>query len=220
MLVKPRKAVTFIFLLCASFLSGYGWSADWYVSANGSNNNPGDSQSAPFATMAKAMSVTAPGDTVYVMDGIYRNSGYGSGIDGSNLTNGNVLRITKSGSPGAPITLRNVEGHKPKIQFDGAGGINFAPNTGYITIEGFEIEGPSQSITYNQAIADRNYKILVAEDGDASTSYQNNYFSGRGIYGYGPHSNIIVRNNVVHDTPGSGIRFNDSDYMTIEYNEV
>ena len=71
--------------------------------------------------------MTVPGDTVYVMDGIYRNSGYGSGIDGSNLTNGNVLRITTSGSPGAPITLRNLEGHNPKIQFDGAGGINLAP---------------------------------------------------------------------------------------------
>jgi len=220
MLLKCLKAATFVFSLCTGFLSGFGWSADWYVSAGGSNGNSGDSQSAPFATMTKAMSMTAPGDTVYVMDGIYKNSGYGSGIDGSNLTNGNVLRITTSGSPGAPITLRNLEGHKPKIQFDGAGGINFAPNTSYITIEGFEIEGPSQSITYDQAIADRNYKIAVAEDNDANTSYQNNYFSGRGIYGYGPHSNVIVRNNVVHDTPGSGIRFNDSDYMTIEYNEV
>ena len=220
MLLKRLKAATFVFSLCTGFLSGFGWSADWYVSADGSNGNSGDSQSAPFATMTKAMSMTAPGDTVYVMDGIYRNLGYGSGIDGSNLTNGNVLRITTSGSPGSPITLRNLEGHNPKIQFDGAGGINLAPNTGYITIEGFEIEGPSQSITYDQAIADRNYKISVAEDDDANTSYRNNYFSGRGIYGYGPHSNVIVRNNAVHDTPGSGIRFNDSDYMTIEYNEV
>ena len=220
MLLRRLKAATFVFSLCTGFLLESGWSADWYVSADGSNNDSGDTQSTPFATMTKAMSMAAPGDTVYVMNGIYRNSDYGSGIDGSNLTNGNVLRITTSGSPGAPITLRNLEGHKPKIQFDGAGAINFAPNTSYITVEGFEIEGPSQSITYDQAIADRSYKIAVAEDDDANTSYQNNYFSGRGIYGYGPHSNIIVRNNIVHDTPGSGIRFNDSDYMTIEYNEV
>jgi poly(3-hydroxybutyrate) depolymerase len=220
MLLKRLKAATFVFSLCTGFLLESGWSADWYVSADGSNNDSGDTQSTPFATMTKAMSMAAPGDTVYVMNGIYRNSDYGSGIDGSNLTNGNVLRITTSGSPGAPITLRNLEGHKPKIQFDGAGAINFAPNTSYITVEGFEIEGPSQSITYDQAIADRSYKIAVAEDDDANTSYQNNYFSGRGIYGYGPHSNVIVRNNIVHDTPGSGIRFNDSDYMTIEYNEV
>jgi parallel beta-helix repeat protein len=210
----------FISLALTAFSALKIIAAEYYVSENGSNSNSGASESEPFLTIAKAMNLTSPGDTVYVMDGTYRNTGYGSGIDGSDFTNGNVVRITTSGAEGAPITLRNLEGHKPKIQFDGSGGINFAPNTGYIIIDGFEIEGPSQFITYDQAIADRNYKIEVAEDDDASTSYGNNYFSGRGIYGYGPHSNVIVRNNIVHDTPGSGIRFNDSDYMTIEYNEV
>ena len=38
--------------------------------------------------------------------------------------------------------------------------------------------------------------------------------------GYGAHHHIIIRNNIVHDTPGSAIRFNDSDHITIEYNEV
>ncbi len=217
-----HKLITSIFISLAltAFSSLKIIAAEYYVSENGSNSNSGGSESDPFLTIAKAMNLTSPGDTVYVMDGTYRNTGYGSGIDGTDLTNGNVVRITTSGAAGAPITLRNLEGHKPKIQFDGSGGINFAPNTGYIIIDGFEIEGPSQFITYDQAIADRNYKIQVAEDDDASTSYGNNYFSGRGIYGYGPHSNVIVRNNIVHDTPGSGIRFNDSDYMTIEYNEV
>ena len=71
MLLERLKAVTFVLSLCTGFLSGFGWSADWYVSADGSNGNSGDSQSAPFATMTKAMSMTAPGDTVYVMDGIF-----------------------------------------------------------------------------------------------------------------------------------------------------
>ena len=47
------------------------------------------------------------------------------------------------------------------------------------------------------------------------------YFSGKGIWGgYDAHHHIIIRNNVVHDTPGSGIRFNDSDHITIENNTV
>ena len=47
------------------------------------------------------------------------------------------------------------------------------------------------------------------------------YFSGKGIWGgYDPHHHIIIRNNVVHDTPGSGIRFNDSDHITIENNTI
>ncbi len=216
-----NKVIKRHFWFCLSFLLSTNlFAVDYFVSENGSNSNSGTSESEPFLTIGKAMNLTSPGDTVYVMNGTYRNTGYGSGIDGSDLTNGNVVRITASGSEGAYITLRNLEGHKPKIQFDGAGGINLAPNTSYIIIEGFEVEGPSQFITYDQAIADRNYKISVAEDEDDSTNYGNNYFAGRGIYGYGPHSNVIVKNNIVHDTPGSGIRFNDSDYMTIEYNEV
>ena len=47
------------------------------------------------------------------------------------------------------------------------------------------------------------------------------YFSGKGIWGgYDDHHHIIIRNNIVHDTPGSGIRFNDSDYITIENNTI
>ena len=91
----------------------------------------------------------------------------------------------------------------------------------YIIIEGFEVEGPSQDIDYSMAIADREYKILCAEDGDSSTNYNNSYFGGKGIWGgYGAHKHVIIRNNIVHDTPGSAIRFNDSDYITIEDNIV
>ncbi|GIS21347.1 MAG: hypothetical protein CM15mP121_1990 [Bacteroidota bacterium] len=91
----------------------------------------------------------------------------------------------------------------------------------YIIIEGFEVEGPSQDIDYSMAIADREYKILCAEDGDSSTNYNNAYFGGKGIWGgYGAHKHVIIRNNIVHDTPGSAIRFNDSDYITIEDNIV
>ena len=43
MLLKRLKAATFVFSLCTGFLSGFGWSADWYVSADGSNGNSGDS---------------------------------------------------------------------------------------------------------------------------------------------------------------------------------
>ena len=34
------------------------------------------------------------------------------------------------------------------------------------------------------------------------------------------HHHIIIRNNIVHHTTGSGIRFNDSDHITIENNTV
>ncbi len=117
--------------------------------------------------------------------------------------------------------MKNYQGHSPKIQFDGRGGIVISNNMNYIVIEGFEVEGPSASISYDVAFADREFKVLAASNENDAITYNHSYFSGKGIWGgYGAHHHIIIRNNSVHDTPGSAIRFNDSDHITIEYNEV
>ena len=196
---------------------------DFYVSdSNGSDNNSGTLE-APFKTINKGISMVGAGGTVYVMDGIYQNENYGN-VDPStntNMNNQHVVTINKSGSEGAYITLRNYPGHLPKIQFDGRGGIVISNNMNYIVVEGFEVEGPAQDINYEMAEADRDYKIEVAEDEDDSTNYNHSYFGGKGIWGgYGAHHNIIIRNNIVHDTCGSAIRFNDSDHILIENNIV
>ena len=196
---------------------------DFYVSdSNGSDNNSGTIES-PFKTINKGISMVSAGGTVYVMEGIYQNANYGT-VDPStntNMDNPHVVTINKSGTEGAYITLRNYPGHTPKIQFDGRGGIVISNDMNYIIVEGFEVEGPAQDINYEMAEADRNYKIEMAEDEDDSTNYNHSYFGGKGIWGgYGAHHNIIIRNNTVHDTCGSAIRFNDSDHILIENNIV
>ena len=197
--------------------------SEYYVSGSlGSDSNAG-TESAPFQSINKGISMLNPGDTVYVMEGVYTNNNFGT-VDPStntNMSNPHVVTVNKSGTEDAYITLRNYPCHTPKIKFDGRGGIIISNNMNYIIIEGFEVEGPSQDIDYSMAIADREYKILCAEDGDSSTNYNNAYFGGKGIWGgYGAHKHVIIRNNIVHDTPGSAIRFNDSDYITIEDNIV
>tara|TARA_B100000401_G_scaffold79081_1_gene49558 strand:- start:534 stop:2771 length:2238 start_codon:yes stop_codon:yes gene_type:complete len=213
----------FKFFLFFLFSIKLALAQNYYVSdSNGSDNNSGTIE-LPFKTINKGISMVNPGGTVYVMDGIYQNANYGSAdpSTNTNMNNQHVVTINKSGTEGAYITIRNYPGHLPKIQFDGRGGIVISNGMNYIIIEGFEVEGPSQNITYDMAIADRNYKIQMAEDEDESTNYTNTYFGGKGIWGgYGAHHNIIVRNNIVHDTPGSAIRFNDSDNIIIESNIV
>jgi hypothetical protein len=196
---------------------------DYYISdSNGSDNNSGTIDS-PFKTINKGISMVNAGGTVYVMDGVYQNDNYGN-VDPStstNMNNQHVVTINKSGAEDAYITLRNYPGDTPKIQFDGRGGIVISNNMNYIIVEGFEVEGPAQDIDYDMAEADRNYKIQVAEDEDDSTNYNHSYFGGKGIWGgYGAHHHIIIRKNIVHDTCGSAIRFNDSDHILIENNIV
>lgn len=220
---KKIKNVSFLFFFLFSYL--VIGQTNYYVSAeNGNNSNNGTTQNTPFLTIAKAISLVTPGSTIFVMNGTYRNTNFNFnkqlGVNPPNLSNGAAVNINKSGTPGNPITLKNLDGHKPVIEFDGAGGININAGANYITIEGFEIIGPSQFINYTQAEASRQYKILVAEDNNDQTNFNHNYFNGSGIYGFGKRNNIIIRNNNVHDTPGSGIRLNDSDRVTFEYNTV
>ena len=208
-----------IVMLLSTFLNAQ----DYYVSnETGSDGNDG-LETSPFQTINRAISEVEAGGTVYVMEGTYRNQNYGT-VDVSNYINMNnphVVTINKSGTAGAYITLKNYPGHTPIIQFDGKGGIQIANDMNYIIVEGFEVIGPSQAINYDMAMDNRAYKVTVAEDGDDTTNYNHSYFSGKGIWGgYGAHHHIIIRNNIVHDTPGSGIRFNDSDHITIENNIV
>ena len=217
----PKKIGLVFFLFFTSILYSQN---NYYVSSiNGSNSNDGLSESSPFLTINKGISQVSEGGTVYVMNGTYRNVGYGTVEPSSNtnMNNPHVATINKSGSEGAYITIKNLDGHEPKIEFDGRGGIIISDYMNYIIIEGFEVEGPAANITYDQAIADREYKVLAASDEDDNITYNHTYFSGKGIWGgYKAHNNIIIKNNKVYNCTGSGIRFNDSDHITIENNEV
>ena len=201
---------------------------DYYVSALSGNDTNSGSENAPFATINKGVAAVNAGGTVYVMNGTYTNQNYGTALahssDGSlsvNMSNPPAVTINKSGTEGNYITIRNYPNHSPKIIFDGKGGILISGPQSYVIIEGFEVQGPAADITYDMAITERNWKVKCDQDG---LNYTHNYFSGFGIWGGFSqnflHHHIIVRNNIVHDTTGSGIRFNDSDHITIENNTV
>jgi parallel beta-helix repeat protein len=201
---------------------------DYYVSALSGNDTNSGSEDAPFATINKGVAAVSAGGTVYVMNGEYKNQGFGTasahpsnGELSENMSNPPAVTINKSGTEGNYITIRNYPNHSPKIIFDGKGGILISGPQSYVIIEGFEVQGPAADITYDMAITERNWKVKCDQDG---LNYTHNYFSGFGIWGGFSqnflHHHIIVRNNIVHDTTGSGIRFNDSDHITIENNTV
>ncbi|MFE2231784.1 DUF1565 domain-containing protein [Streptomyces sp. NPDC059442] len=77
----------------------------YYVSPSGSDTNPGTSPAIPFRTLQKAADSTAPGDTVSVMNGTYKERSADS----------DVVTITRSGRPGAPITFQAYPGHHTVI---------------------------------------------------------------------------------------------------------
>ena len=102
-----------------------------------------------------------------------------------------LQKLPKNSSPRKAQSIQEFA-TSPKIIFDGQGGIKLGPNANYVIVEGFEVEGPSQSITYAQAIMNRRNRITLKE----SLNQNNNnysYFSGKGIWGgYDPHHHIII----------------------------
>ena len=58
-----------------------------------------------------------------------------------------LISIKTSGTAGGIITYKNLQGHSPKIEYDGSFGIKLNANVNYILIEGIEIEGPVGSVS-------------------------------------------------------------------------
>ena len=82
------------FPFCCAVLAAFALGgADLYVAKSGSDRNPGSAK-APFATIARAAAAAAPGDTVKIGPGIYREQ----------------ITFRKSGKKGAPVTFAGTRG--------------------------------------------------------------------------------------------------------------
>ncbi|MBM3475067.1 MAG: hypothetical protein FJX75_17535 [Armatimonadetes bacterium] len=79
-------------------LAGRAMAAEYYVSPQGDDIGPG-TKAAPWRTLAKASAVAAPGDTVYLGAGVYRET----------------LKPAQSGEAGKPIRFAALAGERPTI---------------------------------------------------------------------------------------------------------
>lgn len=109
--------------------------ADYYVSASGSDNNPG-TEALPFRNPQAAANVVNPGDTVYIMNGTYAAP---SGTK-------RVMNLNRSGTAGNMITFRNYPGHSPQIGRLPASraedfGFAFGNGASHIRVEGLKFAG-------------------------------------------------------------------------------
>ncbi len=168
--------------------------ADFYVSTQGNDTNPGSSGQ-PFRTITRAYRVAGPGVTIHVLPGVYNDYSSGWG-----------LHLGASGSASSPIVLRseikggavidgqNASDRNEGIYLDGS----------YNVIDGFEIRGgPNGGIT----IHGNGNQILnneIHHNGNPPSSSTN----GRdGVYSNeGTRDNIYLA-NYIHDNgrPGSNL---------------
>ena len=218
-----RTNATFMLLLGVIILLSAGSQAssatpiDYYVSADHGNDfYDGRSVDTPFRTLQKAHNVTAPGDTVHIMEGTY----FGRRTP--------LLRISRSGQPGAYITYKAYEDHKPVLTVDRAWEHVVIEGASYIVIEGLEVAGIAQEYTQEEAEEVYEYFREIHQTNQwssvnwgylATTSTAGIFVKENPGTKQIPH-HIIIRNNLVHHVPGGGIGASRVDYITIENNVV
>jgi len=229
---RSRAGLRGLLAMCmaiALIAGGFGVSPDkahaatnYYVSPSGCDtcSGYGTSAATPFKTIQKAADLTNPGDTVYVMNGTYSET-----VEGQ----ANFI-VKRSGSAsGGFITYKAYPGHAPKLKVSGVWN-HILVTASYIKIEGFEIEGPSESITYDQAYARYTY-YRNAKTTNNWTNFDWNYVGQTQTGGIfvrpdntvtnppNPH-HIEIRNNLIYNCAGGGIGTEKADYVTIEGNTV
>jgi parallel beta-helix repeat protein len=180
--------------------------SNYYVSAqSGSDTNNGLTTSTPYKTLQRAASLTNPGDTVFVMDGTYSNSGTSP-----------ALTISRSGTASNWIVWIKYPGHEPLISFNWWHGIHIRAS--YIELNGFMVRGNNANVKLEDALNQPRSCNNPTGSYDAK-------FNGNGIYIDGRPPNvrqhhIAIRNCTVFDCGGGGIAVIQSDYITIENNQV
>jgi hypothetical protein len=171
--------------------------ANYYVATNGSNANSGSLQK-PFATIEYAVnSKMSPGDILYVRGGIYKFSTY----------------LSKSGTAGAMITIKNYPGELPEINGWNNGNLNTGNGFGnglgaylsHIRIEGFYVTGFYRGIGINWCTT------CNTELSKYNQTRNNGYLQG---------TNIQIAYNVVDGCGQNGISVFFSSNVVIERNLV
>ena len=162
-----------------------------FVSPSGSDSNAG-TESAPWRTLAKAISAARPGDSVVFRAGTY-------GARGTNTT------ASTSGTASAPITFMGYPDEpKPEI----LGRVKIAGS--YLSFDGFLFNGPTGDVGGNAGCAEHpGESVLVDIEGSndkVTHSEVRNSYGNAGIYvSAGSGTGIEISHNWIHDNGGFGV---------------
>jgi parallel beta-helix repeat protein len=193
-------------LLLLTCITIQSFATNYYVSANkGKDTNNGLSPSKPFKTLQTAANLTAPGDTVFIMNGTYTNT---AGV-------GNILTISNSGTAAKGIVYTNYPGNAPVLKMNSITWTAISvQGAAYITINGIKVVGNNDSVTLAYAQSQENNLNNPATSGNGIgiTALYNN----ASILS----SHVTVTNCNVSQCGGGGIYTYNADYTTIENDTV
>lgn len=161
----------------------------YYVSPSGSDSNSGDTESAPMASIEKAINKLQPGDGLIIQAGTYHE---------------NKISISKKGEEGKPVIIRG----QGEVIFDGRNGgstfINVGSGANHVNIEGITFKNLKAFETRaiylsggckNINILNCNFENIISNDPTNEDSAANAiYFAGSGSTRDKAIDNVIIKN--------------------------
>ncbi len=171
--------------------------AAYYVSPTGSDSAAGTS-TAPWRTIAKAQTVAAAGDTVYLRAGTYAHTAATTNCS-SQTAVVDAITLSKSGTSGSPISYVNYPGEKVLFDFSGMTGVNcrikgFDVTGSYVYLRGFEISGVRQNNSANH----ESWGVWISGSNNTFEKLNTHNNMGPGVFIAGGANNLVL-NSDSHD---------------------
>jgi hypothetical protein len=164
--------------------------ATYYVSPSGNDAGPG-AIGAPFATIAHAQSVAAPGDTVYLRGGRYAYTA-GTSACASPTAVISAIELSKSGAPGSPIEYLAYPGEKPVFDFSGIKDScrvkGFLVSGSWLHLEGLEVTGAPQNNTLNH----ESWGMWISGSNDVFERLDLHHNMGPGLFIQDGGGNLVL----------------------------
>jgi hypothetical protein len=168
----------------------------YYVAPNGSDSAAG-SQTAPWASIARAQAVAQAGDTVYFRAGTYTYTRANSGC-ASRTARVDAITLNKSGSSGNPIRYWAYPGEKPIFNFsrmtDDCRIKGFNVTGSWIHLKGLEVTGVPQNNTVNA----ESWGIWISGSNNIFEQINTHHHMGTGLFISGGGGNLVL-NTDSHD---------------------
>jgi hypothetical protein len=181
----------------ASSTGGTG-GAVYYVTASGSNSNPG-TITQPFLTIQKAVDVAVAGDTIIVRDGVYGPTASCSGGSGY------AVNINKAGTSSAWITLKAE--HKRGTTLDAQNAchsyINLGGSAAYWIIQDFRVINGYIGGIWSNSGADF-ITVKGNEIAYIGQHYLDSIIGICGSYANSASNDLVFDGNVFHDIGRTG----------------
>ncbi len=170
--------------------------AVYYVAPHGSDNAAG-TQTAPWASIARAQTTAQPGDTVYVRAGTYAHTRANSGC-ANQRAKVDAITLNKSGSSGNPIRYWAYPGEKPVFDFsrmtDNCRIKGFAVTGSNIHLKGLEVRGVPQNNNLNA----ESWGIWISGSNNTFELIDTHHHMGAGLFIDGGGGNLVL-NSDSHD---------------------